>query len=135
MKDFRRSSWRSESGPYFSDTDFASAFGSSFLRNCGCPLHASLHLAFHARALQRSACLMLLFLQRLLHCPKLVLDFLPFFLFDLNLGSTPRLDLFRVQWMLCWLWQLVQKQTVAHRRGNDKCESDTFASRTFAKPL
>ena len=44
-------------------------FDSSILRNCGCPFHASLQLAFRAHALQRSACLMLLFLQRLLHCP------------------------------------------------------------------
>ena len=45
------------------------------LRNCGCPFHASLQLAFRAHALQRGACLMLLFLQGLLSCPNLVLPF------------------------------------------------------------
>ena len=44
-----------------------------FLRNYGCPFHASLQLAFRAHALHRGACLMLLFLQGLLHCPDLVL--------------------------------------------------------------
>ena len=68
----RPSSWRSALGPYFSDTDFASAFDSSILRNCGCPFHASLQLALRAHALQRSAFLMLLF-QRLLHSSSLVL--------------------------------------------------------------
>ena len=71
----RPSSWRSASGPNFSDANFASAFDSSVLRNCGCPVHASLQLAFRAHALQRSACLMLLFLRRLLHFPNLVLWF------------------------------------------------------------
>ena len=65
-------------------------FDSSILRNCGCPFHASLQLAFRAHALQRSACLMLLFLQGLLHCPHPVLLILQFFLFDSNLGSTPQ---------------------------------------------
>ena len=40
-------------------------FDSSILRN------ASLQLAFREHALQRSACLLLLFLQGLLHCPNL----------------------------------------------------------------
>ena len=53
-------------------TNFASASDSSILRNCGCPFHASLQLAFRAHVLQRSACLMLLFLHGL-HCPNLVL--------------------------------------------------------------
>ena len=45
------------------------------LRNCGCPFHASLRLAFRAHALQRGACSMLLFLKGLLNCPNLVLSF------------------------------------------------------------
>ena len=44
-------------------------------RNCGCPFLASLQLAFRAHALQRNARLVLLFLQRLLNCPNLVLSF------------------------------------------------------------
>ena len=43
----RPSSWRSASGPYFSDTDFTSAFDSSILPNCGCP-YSSLQLALRA---------------------------------------------------------------------------------------
>ena len=71
----RPSSWRSASGPYFSDTVFASAFDSSILRNYGCPFHACISSTCLAHTLQRSVCLMLLFLQGLLHCPNLVLGF------------------------------------------------------------
>ena len=72
---------------YFSDTDFASAFDSSILRNCGCPFHASLQLALPAHAHQRSALLD----AALPKAPSLSEScslILQFFLFDVNLSST-----------------------------------------------
>ena len=77
-------SWRSASGPYCYDTDFASAFHSSTLRNCGCSFHASLQLAFRENALQCSAAVPPKTPSLSYSCSLI----LQFFLFDLNLGST-----------------------------------------------